>query len=243
MIRDLKSSVSVFLVALPLCLGLAIASGAPPIAGIIAGIIGGIVVGAISNSPISVSGPAAGLTIVVLEGIDKSGGFEQFLTVLVVSGVMQILFAFFRGGVIGNFFPGSVINGLLTSIGLLLILKQLPHAVGYDPDPEGNFSFLQLDGENTFTGISSALHHIELHAFLTFLVALACMLLFAHFAAKGKKFAKTIPAPLAAVLVGTATHALLTKFFPAMSLDHTHLVQLPDFNNLVSSMSRPMWKC
>jgi MFS superfamily sulfate permease-like transporter len=127
MLRDLKASLSVFLVALPLCLGLAIASGAPPISGLIAGIVGGIVIGYLSGSPISVSGPAAGLTIIVLECISKSGGYPQFLTVLIFSGVIQIMIAWLRGGMIGNFFPGSVINGLLSSIGLLLILKQLPH--------------------------------------------------------------------------------------------------------------------
>ncbi|MCC7459829.1 MAG: SulP family inorganic anion transporter [Proteobacteria bacterium] len=241
MTRDLKSSVSVFLVALPLCLGLAIASGAPPIAGIIAGVVGGIVVGFISNSPVSVSGPAAGLTIVVLEGIDKSGGFEQFLTVLVVSGIIQILFACFRGGVIGNFFPGSVINGLLTSIGLLLLLKQFPHAVGYDPNHEVDFSFSHAGGENTFTGILSALNHIEIQALLTFLVSLGCMLLFNHFAAKGRKFATAIPAPLVAVIVGTAFNATLGQLFPGTKLDHSHLVQLPAFSNLMSSMSQPLW--
>ncbi len=246
MLRDLKASLSVFLVALPLCLGLAIASGAPPISGLIAGIVGGIVIGYLSGSPISVSGPAAGLTIIVLECISKSGGYPQFLTVLIFSGVIQIMIAWLRGGMIGNFFPGSVINGLLSSIGLLLILKQLPHAIGYDKDYEGDDSFIQMSGENTFSGIFSALHAVEIHAVLTFIVAIGCMIYFDKLSKKGNAFAKNVPAPLLAVFFGTAVNLILAKSFPTNALQAQHLVQLPHFSNLISSLTFPdfsmIWK-
>jgi MFS superfamily sulfate permease-like transporter len=229
MLRDLKASLSVFLVALPLCLGLAIASGAPPISGLIAGIVGGIVIGYLSGSPISVSGPAAGLTIIVLECISKSGGYPQFLTVLIFSGVIQIMIAWLRGGMIGNFFPGSVINGLLSSIGLLLILKQLPHAIGYDKDYEGDDSFIQMSGENTFSGIFSALHAVEIHAVLTFIVAIGCMIYFDKLSKKGNAFAKNVPAPLLAVFFGTAVNLILAKSFPQTPYKRSILFNSPIF--------------
>jgi MFS superfamily sulfate permease-like transporter len=238
MLRDFKASVSVFLVALPLCLGIAIASGAPPLSGLIAGIVGGIVVGWLSNSPVSVSGPAAGLTIVVLDCIAKSGGFSQFLTVLIIAGVIQLLIAVCRGGVLGGFFPGSVINGLLTSIGLLLILKQLPHAVGYDIDFEGDVSFIQPGG-NTFSVIISAFERVEIHAILTFLVSIGVILLCNHFAKKEVKAAKALPSILVGVIVGTIFNTILTKLFPESGLKADHLVQLPDMSNILQFMTFP----
>ena len=140
---DLPASLVVFLVATPLCLGIALASGAPLFSGIIAGIVGGIVVGAASGSALGVSGPAAGLAVIVLTAITTLGSFEAFLLAVVLAGVLQIALGFARAGVIGYYFPSSVIKGMLTGIGLTIILKQLPHAVGYDADPEGSLAFAQ----------------------------------------------------------------------------------------------------
>ena len=159
--HDLPASVVVFFVALPLCLGIALASGAPLFSGLIAGIVGGIVVGAISGSQIGVSGPAAGLAAIVLAAIATLGSFENFLLAVVLGGVIQILFGVLRAGVIGYYFPSSVIKGMLTGIGIIIILKQIPHFFGYDAAPEGDFSFMQTDGQNTFSGIFNSLNFKE----------------------------------------------------------------------------------
>ena len=138
---DLKASLVVFLVALPLCLGIAIASGAPPMSGLIAGIVGGIIIGILSGSHVSVSGPAAGLTVIVLDSISTLGTFELFLGTVVLAGVIQVIFGLAKGGVLGYYFPHSVIKGMLTAIGLILILKQIPHALGWDKDAMGDMNF------------------------------------------------------------------------------------------------------
>ena len=136
---DIPSSIVVFFVALPLCLGIALASGAPLFSGLIAGIVGGVVVGAMSGSQIGVSGPAAGLAAIVLTAIGSLGGFENFLLAVVLGGIIQIVFGILKAGVIGYYFPSSVIKGMLTGIGIIIILKQIPHFFGYDADPEGDF--------------------------------------------------------------------------------------------------------
>jgi MFS superfamily sulfate permease-like transporter len=150
---DLPASVVVFFVALPLCLGIALASGAPLFSGVIAGIIGGIVVGALSGSKIGVSGPAAGLAAIVLTSIGTLGGYQNFLLAVVLGGVIQLVFGILKAGIIGYYFPSSVIKGMLTGIGIIIILKQIPHFFGYDAAPEGDFSFFQINGENTFSHI------------------------------------------------------------------------------------------
>ena len=147
---DLPASIVVFFVAVPLCLGIALASGAPLFAGIIAGIVGGIVVGIASGSPLGVSGPAAGLAVIVLTSIVTLGSWPTFLLAVVIAGILQLIMGFAKAGFIAYFFPSSVIKGMLTGIGLLIILKQIPHAIGYDKDAEGDDSFLQIGGENTF---------------------------------------------------------------------------------------------
>ena len=154
--RDAIASVVVFLVALPLCLGVAQASGADPVSGMIAGIVGGIVVGLLSRSHTSVSGPAAGLTAVVAAQIASLGSFEAFLLALAIAGIIQMLLGIARAGVIAVYFPMSVIRGLLTAIGIILILKQFPHLVGINADPEGDMAFVQPDGQTTFTEMISA---------------------------------------------------------------------------------------
>src|SRR3954466_3178200 len=148
---DLPASIVVFLVALPLCLGVAMASNAPLFSGIIAGMIGGIIVGLFSGSQLSVSGPAAGLTAIVAAAILKLPSFETFLLAVVICGALQILFGFLKAGVVGDYIPSSVIKGMLAAIGLILILKQFPHLIGYDANPEGDESFAQVNRENTFS--------------------------------------------------------------------------------------------
>ncbi len=155
--KDLTAGLVVFLVALPLCLGIALASGADLQAGLLAGIIGGIVVGSVSGSHTSVSGPAAGLAAIVLAQIHSLGCFEAFLLAVFFAGILQIGLGIARAGALSAFFPSSVIKGLLAAIGVLLILKQIPHVLGHDTDPEGEMSFSQPDQENTFTEILTVL--------------------------------------------------------------------------------------
>jgi MFS superfamily sulfate permease-like transporter len=151
---DFASGLVVFLVALPLCLGIAMASGAPLFSGIISGVIGGIVVGYISQSHISVSGPAAGLTAIVLTAITDLGAFDVFLTAVFIAGLFQLALGFLKAGTISNYFPTNVIEGMLAGIGIIIIMKQLPHAVGFDSDFEGDQSFIQADGSNTFSSLT-----------------------------------------------------------------------------------------
>ena len=145
--NDIPAGIVVFLVAVPLCLGIAMASGAPLFSGLIAGIIGGIVVGSISGSPLGVSGPAAGLAVIVLNAISDLGGFEIFLVAVVIAGIIQIIMGFAKAGIIAYYFPSSVIHGMLAGIGVLIALKQIPHAFGYDMDPEGDFAFFLKNAE------------------------------------------------------------------------------------------------
>ena len=154
--NDLPASIVVFFVAVPLCLGIALASGAPLFAGIIAGIVGGIVVGIASGSPLGVSGPGAGLAVIILSAIETLSYWPAFLLTVVLAGIIQLIMGFAKAGFIAYFFPSSVIKGMLTGIGLLIILKQIPHALGYDKDFEGDLSFFQVDGETTLSSIASA---------------------------------------------------------------------------------------
>lgn len=149
--KDLPASIVVLFVALPLCLGIALASGAPLLSGIIAGVIGGIVVGSLSGSALGVSGPAAGLAVIVLNSISALGSFETFLLAVVIAGFIQLILGLLKAGVIGYYFPSSVIKGMLAGIGIVITLKQIPHAFGYDVNFEGELSFLQADGHNTLS--------------------------------------------------------------------------------------------
>jgi MFS superfamily sulfate permease-like transporter len=177
---DLPSSIVVFFVALPLCLGIALASGAPLFSGLIAGIVGGVVVGSISKSSVGVSGPAAGLAAIVLTAIGTLGSFENFLLAVVLGGAIQFLFGILRAGVIGYYFPSSVIKGMLTGIGIIIVLKQIPHFFGYNSNPEGSFAFFQVDGENTFSEILNAINFISPGATIIALFALAILLLWSE---------------------------------------------------------------
>ena len=172
---DFASGLVVFLVALPLCLGIALASGAPLFSGIIAGVVGGIVVGYLSQSHLSVSGPAAGLTAIVLTAITDLGSFNAFLLAVLIAGFIQLALGFIKAGTISNYFPNNVIEGMLAGIGVIIILKQIPHAFGYDPDFEGDESFYQPDGQNTLTELFQVFDHIQLGSVIIALISLAIL--------------------------------------------------------------------
>lgn len=242
--NDIPASIVVFLVALPLCLGVAVASEAQPINGLIAGIIGGIVVGIFSGSQLSVSGPAAGLATIVAASIHRLDTFEAFALAVMVSGLLQIALGAIKAGVIGRYIPNSVIKGMLAAIGILLILKQLPHAVGYDADPEGDEAFFQPDGENTFSEILVALNRFSPFAFVIALASAAVLLVFELKAIKKSLFAKYIPGPLIAVVAGILINEFLLPEAHILSLRDEHLVQLPIFDSastFFGSLQTPDW--
>jgi len=228
---DFSAGLVVFLVALPLCLGIALASNAPLFSGIIAGIVGGLVVGSLSGSPLSVSGPAAGLTVIVALAIGDLGSFNVFLTAVVLAGCIQFVLGIIKAGVIGLYFPSSVIKGMLAAIGLTLILKQLPHALGYDKDVEGDFSFQQVDGENTFTEIVNSINNLQWEAMIIALASVIVILFWdMPFMKRGVlgQIRKFLPGPLIAVLIGS----LINTFFNGagdglVPLSGDHLVKLP----------------
>lgn len=229
---DLKASLVVFLVALPLCLGIAIASGAPPMSGLIAGIVGGVIVGAFSKSHVSVSGPAAGLTVIVLDSISSLGTFELFLGALVAAGLIQLILGFAKAGVLGYYFPHSVIKGMLTAIGLILILKQIPHALGYDKDFIGDFAFQQMDKHNSFTEIYYAFQYYSPGAIPIVLIALAILIFFERPQVKNHKLLGAVPGALWAVLSGILLNSLYAKVQPEWLLKDEHLVSIPSLTSL-----------
>jgi MFS superfamily sulfate permease-like transporter len=223
--RDLPASLVVFLVALPLCLGIALASGAPLFSGILTGIIGGIVVGALSGSQLSVAGPAAGLTVIVLNAITKLGAYENFLLAVVIAGLFQMLLGLIKAGTIANYFPSPVIEGMLAAIGIILIMKQFPHAVGYDKDFEGDEGFSEPgNGDNTFSAISSALSKINYGAVIIAGVSLLLMIYWP----KVKKLAM-VPAPLLVVLAGVGLSALFAG--TGLALQEKQMVSIPMVNS------------
>ena len=234
---DFPASIVVFFVALPLCLGIALASGAPLFSGLIAGIIGGIVVGALSGSKIGVSGPAAGLAAIVLTSIGTLGGFENFLVAVVLGGVIQLIFGILKAGVIGYYFPSSVIKGMLTGIGIIIILKQIPHFIGYDSDPEGDFAFLQVDGQNTFSEIFNSLNFIKPGSALIGLIGLAILLLWENVLAKKAKIFQVIQGPLVAVVAGIVFFVVIGSS-GTFGISSTHLVSVPVPDDLTSFLSQ-----
>jgi MFS superfamily sulfate permease-like transporter len=220
---DLVAGLVVFLVAVPLCLGIALASGAPLISGLISGVIGGIVVGALSGSHVSVSGPAAGLAAIVLAQITSLGSFQTFLLAVLLAGAMQIAFGLAKGGAFSKFFPTNVIKGLLAAIGLLLILKQFPHLIGYDKDPEGEMSFVQPDGENTFSALVAAAKALLPGAALVGVVCLGTLIVWEKVLSK-----RTIlPGALVAVVLGTLVNLVLQQTGSAWAIESSHLVKVP----------------
>jgi MFS superfamily sulfate permease-like transporter len=234
---DLPSSIVVLLVALPLCLGIALGSGAPLFSGIIAGIVGGIVIGSLSGSQLSVSGPAAGLTVIVATAILKLQVYEAFLLAVVMAGVIQLILGFMKAGVIGDYVPNSVIKGMLAAIGLILILKQFPHLVGYDADFVGDETFAQSDKKNTFSEMFQAVNYITPSAFLIGGISLLIMSIWERKFIKTNKVLALIPAPLLVVLTGVLINGYFLINNPSYSLEKRHLVTLPIANNLSAFFS------
>lgn len=224
---DFRAAIVVFLVALPLCLGIALASGAPLISGLIAGIVGGIVVGALSKSPLSVSGPAAGLTSIVADSITDLGTFEAFALSVLIAGIIQVVLGFLRAGTIGNFFPASVIKGMLAGIGLILILKQIPHAVGYDVDYEGDETFFQADGQNTFSELIAAVDFLTPGAVVVSFFSLVILFAWDQPRLRKWSWAAKTPGPLVAVVVGTLLALLFNSFSGSWAIEARHLVAVP----------------
>jgi MFS superfamily sulfate permease-like transporter len=222
---DFASGLVVFLVALPLCLGIAMASGAPLFSGIISGIIGGIVVGYLSASHLSVSGPAAGLTAIILTAITDLGAFDIFLTAVFIAGIIQLLLGFIKAGSISNYFPTNVIEGMLAGIGIIIILKQLPHAFGYDSDFEGDESFLQFDGSNTFSAISGLFNYIQLGSIVITLVSLAILISWDKVSFLKKL--KLVPGALIAVAIGVILNEIFIVSGSTLVITKEHLVSLP----------------
>lgn len=222
---DLPASVVVFLVALPLCLGIAMASGAPLFSGILAGIIGGLVVGGLSGSQVSVSGPAAGLTAIVLTAITSLGSFEVFLTAVVLAGIFQLVLGLIKAGSVADYFPGSVVEGMLAGIGVIIFLKQLPHAVGYDRDTEGDMAFAEKGGSNTFSSLFDMLDYIHPSAVVLAAVSLAILITWDKVAVLKKM--KLLPAALVVVVVGIVLQQALSSLGGDWMLQAEHLVTLP----------------
>lgn len=230
--HDLPSGLVVFLVALPLCLGVALASGAPLISGVIAGIVGGIVVGAISGSQVGVSGPAAGLTVIVLNAITELGAFDSFILAVVLAGFIQIILGAVKAGVIGYYFPSSVIKGMLTAIGIIIILKQIPHVAGIDQDYEGDESFLQKDGENTFSEILNVTEFFNEGALAIGIISILVLILWDTDFVKRNRILSLVPGPLVAVILGIFLNSSLSIFPTNFHLQSNHLVSLPVTNSL-----------
>jgi MFS superfamily sulfate permease-like transporter len=226
--NDFPASIVVFLVALPLCLGVALASGAPLLSGLISGIVGGIVVGFLSSSQTSVSGPAAGLAAVVLASITQLGSFEVFLAAVVIAGVIQLIFGIMKGGLIASYIPSNVIKGLLAAIGIILILKQIPHAFGVDKIAEDDFTFLQSDGENTFSELLRMLSIFTPGAVIISIVSLIILIYWHKTPLKNVKF---FPSSLFVVLLGVALNYLFHNYLPTLAIiEPTHLVKIPTIN-------------
>jgi len=245
---DLPSGLVVFLVALPLCLGISLASGAPFFSGLISGIIGGVVIGSLSSSKLSVSGPAAGLAALVLAAIINIGSFDLFLCAVLIAGILQVLMSLARLGGIANYFPSSVIKGLLTSIGILIIAKQIPHAVGYDKDEKGNLTELFPFGNEDWHELLQPFQHIDAGVLIICIVSILIMLVWDKPFIKNK--VKFIPGALVAVIVSIVVNEIFKATQSPLTVNNEHLVQikaaknatdffsfftLPDFNGFLNS--------
>ncbi|MFT4698531.1 MAG: MFS superfamily sulfate permease-like transporter [Flavobacteriaceae bacterium] len=235
--KDLPASIVVFFVALPLCLGIALASGAPLFSGLIAGIVGGIVVGSLSGSKIGVSGPAAGLAAIVLTAISTLGSYENFLVAVVLGGVIQLIFGILKAGIIGYYFPSSVIKGMLTGIGIIIILKQIPHFFGYDQA----FTLFKVDGESTITQLLNIFDHIQFGSTVIGIIGLAILLLWDKVLSKKGKIFQILQGPLVAVAVGIIFY-LITKSNDTFAITQSHLVSVPipdNFDSFLGQFSFP----
>ena len=228
---DISASVVVFLVALPLCLGIALGSGAPLFSGIIAGVVGGIIIGSLSGSQLSVSGPAAGLTAIVLAAITKLQVYEAFLLAVVLAGLIQLALGFLKAGIIGDYIPNSVIKGMLAAIGLILILKQFSHLVGYDKDYLGDEAFAQANNENTFSGVFHSLNAVSPAACIIGIISILILIIWESKSIKSNKVMSLIPGPLLVVLVAVAINVGFAKYSPGFALDQNRMVNLPKAEN------------
>ena len=224
---NLSASIVVLLVALPLCLGIALASGAPLFSGIIAGVVGGIVVGLLSGSQLSVSGPAAGLTAIVAVAILKLQVYEAFLLAVVLAGVMQVALGYLKAGVIGDYIPNAVIKGMLAAIGLILIMKQFPHLVGYDANFEGDETFAQADQNNTFSAIYTALNTIKPAAAIIGLGSIILLSIWEKPFIKKNELLRFVPGPLVVVILAIIINGTIEQLSGIASIESTHLVSLP----------------
>jgi MFS superfamily sulfate permease-like transporter len=231
---DFPAGLVVYLVALPLCLGVALASTGRPdllFSGIIAGVIGGIVVGFLSGSALGVAGPAAGLVVIVLTAIETLGSFEAFLLAVVIAGLIQVIAGFLNAGIIGYYFPSSVIKGMLAAIGITLILKEIPHAFGYDADFMGDEAFAQKDGQNTLTEIYNSVRYSSTGAIIISTISLGLIILFDKPFMKRIELFKFLPGALFVVLIGIALNLFFGAFYPEIAMSGEHLVQLPVASN------------
>ena len=243
---DWKSGIAVFLVALPLCLGIALASGAPLLAGLVAGIVGGTIVSLLSGSELSVSGPAAGLTIIVATAIIELGSFPGFLVAVIFAGIIQIALGLLKLGKIGGFFPSSVIRGMLVAIGIVIILKQIPHAIGDDLDFIGEFEFDQKDGKNTFSEILASFSTLKAGALLISGIGLIILFSWTKLG-ETFRFLNALPASLFVVLAGVAMNESFAIWAPDWYLGDSkdHMVNLPIFastSEVWSGLVSPDWR-
>lgn len=234
---DIPASIVVFLVALPLCLGIALGSGAPLFSGIIAGIVGGIVIGSLSGSQLSVSGPAAGLTVIVIAALNRLQVFEAFLLAVVIAGFFQVILGFLRAGVLGDFVPNTVIKGMMAAIGLILILKQIPHLVGYDANYIGDESFNQRDDQNTFSELFNMVNYITPSAVLIGVISLLILMAWESKTIKSKKYLLLMPGPLVVVVAAILLNTGFNTYLPHLSLNQDQMVNLLVANKLNDFLS------
>ncbi len=229
--KDLPAGLVVFLVALPLCLGISLASGAPLFAGILTGIVGGLVVSMLSGSSLSVSGPAAGLTVIVLEGIKDLGSFEAFLLAGFIAGALQLVLGYAKAGVIGMYFPSSVIRGMLAAIGLTLILKQIPHLLGFDTDFFAEDPFRSPLGGNSLTVFTNFTSKLQTGSLLIGLISLAVLLLWDSKTIKSIAALRLVPGALVVVVASVGLNTAISALHPSWAVASTHLVRLPVFSS------------
>ena len=229
---DLKAGIVVFLVALPLCLGIALACKVPLFSGLLAGIIGGIFVTLFSGSVLSVSGPAAGLTAIVIASVASLGSLEVFAAAVLFAGILQLILGLIKAGGIGNYIPNAVIKGMLAGIGIILIIKQIPHLVGYDVDPEGDFEFIQADGHNTFSDLIYMFNYIKTGALIIGIVSILLLLISEKDFYKRDKILSQIPGPLMVVVFGILLNVSFSSFNnETLKISSEHLVNLPSISN------------
>jgi MFS superfamily sulfate permease-like transporter len=232
---DLQSGLVVFLVALPLCLGIALASGAPLFAGVIAGAIGGIIIGSLSGSHVSVAGPAAGLTAIVFTSIATLSSFETFILAVFLAGIFQIILGYLKAGSISNYFPSNVIEGMLTAIGIIIILKQIPVGLGFNLKNEGIFfSFSKKELDSFFIPLGK-INSIHFGSVIVLFLGLFIQIFWNKI--QFLKNIKSIPAALIAVVAGTVLNEIFLSTNSRFALDKDFLVSLPSFSSISDALN------